>query len=49
VTSSQGGEPVTRPNALDGGLARWIETITGTALASVQELTGGASRNSYIV
>ena len=49
MTSSQGGEPDTRPNALDGGLARWIETITGAALASVQELTGGASRNSYIV
>jgi aminoglycoside phosphotransferase (APT) family kinase protein len=30
-------------------LVRWIEGIIGTALAQVHELTGGASRNSFIL
>jgi aminoglycoside phosphotransferase (APT) family kinase protein len=36
-------------SALDPSLSGWIEGITGTPVAAVQELTGGASRNSYIV
>jgi aminoglycoside phosphotransferase (APT) family kinase protein len=30
-------------------LLGWIEGVTGTPVAAVQELTGGASRNSYIL
>ncbi len=47
--ASPAADTVTQAHALDRGLARWIEEVTGTTLASVQELTGGASRNSYIV
>jgi aminoglycoside phosphotransferase (APT) family kinase protein len=35
--------------ALEAPLAAWIEGITGAPLTDVQELTGGASRNSYIL
>jgi len=35
--------------ALEPALTAWIEGITGAPLAHVQELTGGASRNSYIL
>lgn len=46
MNSSHGASPT---NALEGKLARWIEELTGAAVATVQELTGGASRNSYII
>ena len=36
-------------NGLDPKLLSWIAEITGTPVATVQELTGGASRSSYIV
>jgi len=36
-------------SGLDPKLLGWIEEITGTPVSTVQELTGGASRNSYIV
>jgi aminoglycoside phosphotransferase (APT) family kinase protein len=35
--------------ALGAPLAAWIEGVTGAPLTDVQELTGGASRNSYIL
>jgi aminoglycoside phosphotransferase (APT) family kinase protein len=35
--------------ALEPPLMAWIEAVTGTSLVDVQELTGGASRNSYIL
>jgi aminoglycoside phosphotransferase (APT) family kinase protein len=34
---------------LEAPLAAWIEGVTGVPLTDVQELTGGASRNSYIL
>lgn len=49
MNSSHGAAPVSPTNALEGKLGRWIEEITGTAVATAQELTGGASRNSYII
>jgi aminoglycoside phosphotransferase (APT) family kinase protein len=36
-------------SVLDPKLLGWIEGIMGTPVAAMQELTGGASRNSYIV
>jgi aminoglycoside phosphotransferase (APT) family kinase protein len=36
-------------SVLDPKLLGWIEGIMGTPVSAVQELTGGASRNSYIV
>ena len=49
MTSPRAVEPVLPSSALDLRLVGWIEAVTATAVASVQELTGGASRNSYIV
>jgi aminoglycoside phosphotransferase (APT) family kinase protein len=34
---------------LDPSLVKWIEGVMGTSLAQVHELTGGASRNSFIL
>jgi aminoglycoside phosphotransferase (APT) family kinase protein len=36
-------------SSLSASLKAWIEKVIGTPIAEVEELTGGASRNSYII